>query len=147
MSFKVPITALDRVRALKTYRESQEPLRAKHFRGVILDLKNIADPQRGDLVTLIQPERGTWVYDGSEWRRMKMTGEPVEPEPESAASKALRRLQTPLKLGKSHGKGHSAKSLQSIENPERGDYAVGLGGTFWVYDGSVWRHMKRKPKT
>ncbi len=70
-----------------------------------------------------------------------------EPEPESPAAAALRRLRTPLRLTVSHGKGHSEKTLSEIPNPERGHYAVGPGGSSWVYDGVEWRRTKKGKRT
>ena len=116
-------------------------LRPKAFRGVHADLAKVRDPERGDVATLAWPERGTWIYDGETWRRIKIKG---EPEPESPRAAALRRLKTPLRLTVSHGKGHSEATLAAIPNPERGHYAIGPGGVKWVYDGVSWRRMLKK---
>lgn len=125
---------------MSPYRESQKPLRMKAYRGVVTDLKKIVEPEHGDAATLAWPERGTWIYDGTIWRRLKMQN---EPEPETPREEALRRLKTPLKLGTYHGKGHSEATLAAIPDPERGDYATGLGGVKWVYTGIAWRRMKK----
>lgn len=116
-------------------------LRQKVFRGVYADLAKISAPERGDVATLAWPERGTWIYDGVSWRRIKIQG---EPEPESPRAAALRRLKTPLKLGRYFGKGHSEATLAKLPDPERGDYATGPGATKWVYDGTSWRRMLKK---
>jgi hypothetical protein len=120
------------------------PLRVLAYRGVFTDLSKIRMPARGDTATLAFPERGTWIFTGETWRRMKMEN---EPEPESPAAAALRRLRTPLRLTVSHGKGHSEKTLSEILNPERGHYATGPGGSSWVYDGVAWRRMKKGKRT
>lgn len=123
------------------YRESQKPLRPKVYRGVVSDLGKIRDPEHGDVAVLAFPERGTWIFDGIIWRRMKVAN---EPEPESPRAEALRRLRTPLRLTVSHGKGHSEKTLRAIPSPERGHHAVGPGGVTWVYDGTDWKRMSKK---
>jgi len=129
---------------MNPYRDNQKPLRLKVYRGVVSDLGKVCEPEHGDVAVLAFPERGTWIFDGVTWLRMKMKN---EPEPESPRAAALRRLKTPLKLGTFHGKGHSEATLAKIHDPERGDYATGPNGSSWVYDGIEWRRMKKGKKS
>jgi hypothetical protein len=51
----------------------------------------IRDAERGDVAVLAFPERGTWIFNGIIWRRMKVAN---EPEPEPPRAEALRQLQS-----------------------------------------------------